>query len=107
MARRLAEARVPIVVILPLVAPAVDGGRDVRVPLSQVFTVGPARVGELAGLDVGVGVRGKGVVPGQGGRVVLFSVGVGGVEDGGFEDAAACVLRGGWGGGRAGDDGDG
>ena len=107
VARPLAEARVPVVVLLPLVAPAVDGGGDVRVPLSQILAVGPARVGELAGLDVGVGVRGERVVPGQGGRVVLFSEGVGGVEDGGFEDAAACVLWGGWGGGGAGDDSDG
>lgn len=93
----LAEARVPVIVLLPLVPPAVDGGGDVRIPFRQVFPVGAARVCELARLDVGLGEFGQRVVPCQGGRVVLLSVGVGGVEDGGFEDAAAGVLGGGWG----------
>lgn len=95
MPRRLAKASVLEVIMRALVAPRVDGVRDVGVALGQVFAGRAARVGELALGGPGGGVGGEGGVPGEGGGVVVGAVGVGAVEDGGFEGAVRGVLRGG------------
>lgn len=87
MARLMAKLRIRKVVLVPLVAPGLDAGRRVRIPLCQVLAVGAARVLELAValLEVGAGEGGDGLVPRDGAGVVLVAVEVGAVEDGGCE----------------------
>ena len=94
MPRRLAEpASVPEIVPTALPAPRVDRVRHVRVALGEILARGAVRVVEVAFRGPGGGVGGEGGVPGQGGGVVVGAVGVGAVEDGGFEGAVGGVLR--------------
>lgn len=85
MSRPLSKRALGEIIFLTLVAPAGQGVGHVRIVLGYVFAIRAVGMCPLAFVGPVCGVACEGGVPGKGGGVVLRAVGVGAVEDGGFE----------------------